>query len=285
MGAEPMAAAVNPSPHIRIRPPRGWAMVNLGEVWAYRDVLFTLAWRDIKLRYKQTALGVAWVILQPLAAGLIFAVIFGHFARLPSDGIPYLLFVFAGLIAWQLFAGMLQRAGGSLVNESRLITKVYFPRVLVPAASAAAVLVDFTVSFAVMLGLLGVYHVWPGWPILLLPALALLVVALGAGLSLWLAALNVKYRDFMYATPFLIQIWMYATPVVYAASLVPEKWRGWFALNPLVGVVEGFRYALLGRSAGGTGTAVLISVVAALMALLSGALVFRRMERGFADQL
>lgn len=280
-----MAVAANPSPHIRIRPPRGWAMVSLGEAWAYRDVLFTLAWRDIKLRYKQTALGVVWVILQPLAAGLIFAVIFGHFARLPSDGVPYLLFVFAGLIAWQLFAGMLQRAGGSLVNESRLITKVYFPRALVPLAGAAAVLVDFAVSFAVMLGLLGVYRVWPGWPILLLPALALLVVTLGAGLSLWLAALNVKYRDFMYATPFLIQIWMYATPVVYAASLVPEKWRGWFALNPLVGVVEGFRYALLGRSAGGTGAAVLISTVAAIVALLSGALVFRRMEREFADQL
>ena len=271
-------------PHLRIRPSRGWSAINPRELWAFRDVLVMLALRDIKLRYKQTALGVVWVVLQPLVAGAIFAVIFGHFARLPSGGRPYVLFVFAGLLGWNLFAGILQRAGNSLVAEAKLITKVYFPRLLIPCAAAAAALVDFCVSLVVMACLLAVYGVWPGWWLALLPVVMGVTLALAVGISLWVSALNVRYRDFMYALPFLIQVWMYASPVVYGLELVPERWRAVFALNPLVGILEGLRAALLG----GGGTVVrplAISAVVAAVAVVSGAFFFRRVERDFADNL
>ena len=243
-----------------------------------------LALRDLKLRYKQTVLGVAWVVLQPLVSGVIFAVIFGRFAGLPSDGRPYLLFVFAGLLGWNLFAGILQRAGNSLVMEARLITKVYFPRLLIPCAAAAAALVDFVVSLAVMAALLAWHGVWPGAWLLLLPVVVAIILALGIGASLWISALNVRYRDFMYALPFLIQVWMYASPVVYGLAMVPERWRGVFALNPLVGILEGLRTAMLG---GGREVLVPLAMAAgmALVAVVSGAFFFRRVERGFADNL
>jgi lipopolysaccharide transport system permease protein len=218
---------------VRIQAARAFSLADLRDLWSYRDVLFMLAVRDIKLRYKQTVLGVVWVVLQPLLAGVIFAVIFGHFIKLSSDGYPYLLFVFSALIGWQLFAGILQRAGGSLVNEARLISKVYFPRILVPMASAVAVLIDMAVSIVIMIGLLALYGVWPGWSLLLLPVVIVLAVALAMGASIWLAALNVRYRDFMHATPFLIQVWMYASPVVYSSVVVPLRWRPLFSLNPM----------------------------------------------------
>ncbi len=243
-----------------------------------------LATRDIKLRYKQTALGVVWVILQPLSAGIIFAVIFGHFAKMPSDGKPYVLFVMTGLLAWNLFSGAIQRAGNSLVTDSKLITKVYFPRILVPLASTVAVLVDFIVSLIVLIILMLYYGVSPGLEILTLPLWLLLTVLLGTGVSLWLSAINVKYRDFMYAMPFLIQLWMYATPVVYASSLIPEKWRWIFALNPMVGIIEGFRWSILGSS-GLTLTVLVTSVAMALGMSLAGVFYFKSVEREFADYI
>lgn len=279
----PMTVAT-PPPLVRIRPARGWLGLRLGELWEYRDVLVMLAARDIKLRYKQTALGIVWVVLQPLVAGLIFAVIFGRFAGLPSGGHPYLLFVFAGLLVWHLFAGVLQRAGNSLVAEAKLISKVYFPRLLIPCAAAAAALVDYAVSLGVMAVLLAWHGVWPGWWLALLPVVTLLTLALAVGISLWISALNVRYRDFMYALPFLIQVWMYASPVVYGLEMIPERWRGLFALNPLVGIIEGNRAALLG---GGDAVLshLLIPALAAGVVLVSGAYFFRRVERSFADNL
>lgn len=271
-------------PTIRIRPESGLSSWHLGEVWAYRDVLCMLAARDVKLRYRQTALGVVWVVLQPLMAGAIFAVIFGHFAGLPSGERPYLLFVFAGLMSWNLFAGVVQRAGGSLVAEARLITKVYFPRVLIPCAAAVSAAVDFAVSLFVMVGLLVWFGHWPGAWLALLPAAVALNLMLAVGLGLWVAALNVRYRDFGYALPFLLQVLMYASPVVYGLELVPGRWREWFALNPLVGLLEGMRAALLGGLTHGTAP-VLISTGFGVVALLSGAWYFRRVERSFADSL
>lgn len=276
--------AASPTTLVRIRPARGWPGLGLRDLWAYRDVLVMLAGRDLRLRYKQTALGVLWVVLQPLLAGLIFAVIFGRFAGLPSGGRPYLLFVFAGLLGWNLFANILQRAGNSLVAEAKLITKVYFPRLLIPCAAAAAALVDYAVSLAVMAALLAWHGLWPGWGLALLPVVVVLTLALGVGLGLWVAALNVRYRDFMYALPFLIQVGLFASPVVYGLDLVPARWQPLFALNPLVGVLEGSRAALLG---GGLAdwSLLLVPAVAALVAVVSGAWYFRRVEQEFADVL
>jgi lipopolysaccharide transport system permease protein len=269
---------------VRIQAARAFSWTDLRDLWNYRDVLLMLAVRDVKLRYKQTVLGVAWVVLQPLLAGLIFAVIFGHFIKLSSEGYPYLLFVFSALIGWQLFAGILQRAGGSLVNEARLISKVYFPRILVPMASAVAVLIDLAVSVVIMMGLLALYGVWPGWPLLLLPAAIILALALAMGVSIWLAALNVRYRDFMHATPFLIQVWMYASPVVYSSVVVPLRWRPWFNLNPMVGVIEAFRYVWLGIVPVDI-SAIGISAALAVALLLGGWIYFRRVEQDLADRL
>jgi lipopolysaccharide transport system permease protein len=265
-----------------IEPSSGWAALDLRELWAYRDLLGILAGRDVRLRYKQTALGVIWVVLQPLAAAAIFTVVFGYFARLPSDGQPYLLFVFAGLLPWNFFAGVLQRAGDSLIRDGALIRKVYFPRLLLPLSSTAAVLVDLLVALAVLTVLMAVYQVAPTWRAVALPFFLLLTALTASGVSLWLSALNVQYRDFVYALPFLIQVWMYASPVAYATSLVPERWRALYSLNPAVGFIEGFRWALLGRSAL-TPEMVAMTAVAALAAFLSGALFFRRVERRFAD--
>jgi lipopolysaccharide transport system permease protein len=269
-------------PTVVIRPPQGLAALNLGELWAYRDLLFILAGRDVKLRYKQTALGVVWVILQPLIAALIFAVIFGRFAKLPSDGNPYLLFVFCGMLPWNLFAGVLQRAGNSLVGNSNLISKVYFPRILIPLSSTAAVLVDFAISLVVMLVFMAIYQVPPTWRLLTLPFFLLLTLLASTGVSLWLTGLNVYYRDFMYALPFVIQVWMYASPVAYASAIVPERWRALFGLNPAVAFIEGFRWAMLGHSTLTFEMVVSATLISAVF-LISGIAVFRRIERGFAD--
>jgi len=269
-------------PTVVVQPSQGWAGLNTGELWAYRDLLLILAGRDVKLRYKQTALGIIWVILQPLVAALIFAVIFGRFVGVPSDGVPYVLFAFCGLLPWNYFSGALQRAGNSLITDSKLISKVYFPRMLIPLASTLAVLIDFAVMLAVLVVLMLIYQVVPTWRLVSLPFFLLLTTLAATGISLWLSALNVQYRDFMYAVPFLIQVWMYASPVVYPTSLVPEQWRLLYSLNPAVGFIEGFRWALLGRSALSP-EIVLITTVLSLLALFSGAFVFRRVERRFAD--
>jgi lipopolysaccharide transport system permease protein len=265
-----------------IRPTSGWAALNLRELWSYRDLLLILAGRDVKLRYRQTALGVIWVVLQPLLAAAIFAIIFGLFARLPSDGTNYGLFVLCGLLPWNFIAGAVQRAGNSLVAEARLISKVYFPRLLIPLASTAAVLVDLAVTFVVLLIALIATGLLPDWRILTLPFFALLGLLLGAGVSFWLSALNVRYRDFTYVLPFLVQIWLYASPVVYASSLIPEQWRWLYSLNPAVGVIEGFRWALLGSTTL-TLPMLLSSVLIGIGVFVGGAFFFRRVERSFAD--
>src|SRR5579859_484422 len=256
-------------PYVVIQPARGWHLMAWRELWSYRDLLWLLAGRDVKLRYKQTALGLIWVVLQPLVAALIFAVIFGHFGKLPSDGSPYVLFVFAGLMPWNYFAGALQRAGNSLVVDSNLIRRVYFPREILPLASTAAMLIDFAVTLAVFFALMLIYQVPLTWRLLALPAFLLLNTIMALGASLWLSALNVQYRDFMYALPFLLQVWMYASPVVYATSIIPKAWQGLFSLNPAVGFIEGFRWSLLG-----TGTLDLTMLFAAcvvgLLTLVSG---------------
>jgi len=270
--------------YLRIQASRGWSAINLQELWQYRDLLWMLAERDVRLRYKQTALGILWVILQPLVASIIFAIVFGVFAKMPSDDMPYLLFVFSGLLAWNFFSGALQRAGNSLIADAKLISKVYFPRLLIPTASVVAVSIDFAVSLVVTFFLMIIYGVMPTLRLMALPLFLLLDVIVAVGVSLWLSAFNVRYRDFMYAMPFLIQVWMYATPIVYAGSIVPSQWRFLFSLNPLVGIVEGFRWSLLGRSTL-TLEMTLFTILFPLAALIGGIFVFRRVERSFADVL
>ena len=248
-------AAHRPDPHdlpdeplVQIEPGKPWSVRELRDLWLYRELLYFLVWRDIKVRYKQTALGVAWVVMQPVLTALIFSVFLGALARVPTDAddLPYPLFVFAGLLPWTFFSGAVANSGNSLVGSAHLITKVYFPRVLIPVAAVGARLVDFLISFAVLGGLLAFYRVWPGWNLLMLPAMVALVALLALGVGLWTSAANVRYRDVGVALPVLVQLWMFASPVVYPVRLVPEAWRGWYSLNPLVGVISGFRSALLG---------------------------------------
>jgi lipopolysaccharide transport system permease protein len=269
-------------PTVVIEPTRGWSAINLRELWTYRDLLMILAGRDVKLRYKQTGLGVTWVVLQPLVAALIFSLMFGRFARLPSDGQPYLLFVFSGLVIWNYFASVLQRAGNSLITDQRLITKVYFPRLAIPLASTFSALIDLCVSLTVLGIFMAFYGVAPTWRLLALPFFVLLAALTATGVSLWLSALNVKYRDFAHAMPFMLQVWMFASPVAYAASLVPEKWRLLYSINPAVAFVEGARWSILGT---GSLTAPMVAMTAALglLVFVGGAFFFRRVERGFAD--
>ncbi len=241
-----------------------------------------LALRDVKLRYKQTSLGIIWVILQPLAAGIIFTIIFGKFARMPSDGHPYLLFVFCGLSSWYFFSAAILRAGNSLITDTKLITKVYFPRLLVPLSSTLAVLIDFLVMLILLFLIMFIYQQPYSGTIFLLPIFIFLTILLATGVSLWLSALNVKYRDFIYAMPFLVQIWMFASPVVYATSIIPEKWRIIYALNPVTGIIEGMRLCFLGESSLDS-LMFIISLVLSLLIFISGAFYFRRVEREFAD--
>ena len=271
-----------PVRHIRIQPARAWVALELQELWHFRDLMFILMMRDIKLRYKQTVFGVVWVILQPLIAALIFAVIFGRFAGLPSGGVPYLLFVYAGLLPWNIFAGALQRAGNSLVGDSKLISKVYFPRMVIPIASTGSVLVDFAVALVVMFVLL----LLNGWGLTLnlalLPIFTLMALLISVGLSLFISALNVYYRDFMYALPFIIQVLMYASPVVYSGDLIPDLVKPLYAINPMVGIIEGFRWALLGTGAF-PALPLAISLGVGILLFIIGGLVFQRVEQNFAD--
>ena len=267
---------------ITIKPSRGWASLQLRALWEYRELLYFLAWRDIKVRYKQTGLGAAWAIIQPLTAMVIFTIIFGQLARIPSDGIPYPIFSFCGLLPWNYFAGAFGRSSGSLVGSAHLISKVYFPRLVIPISSLLSGLLDFAIAFIVLIGLMFWYNIMPTIAILWLPAFLLMAVATALGVGLWLGALNVQYRDVQHLVPFLSQIWMFATPVVYPSSMIPEHWRLFYGLNPMAGVVEGFRWALLGKG-NPPGPMLAVSVLVTVALLISGAYYFRRMERTFAD--
>lgn len=265
-----------------IQPSRGGlAALRLEELWAYRELLYFLAWRDVKVRYKQTVLGAAWAILQPVLTMVVFSVFFGALGKIPSDGLPYPIFTFTALLPWQLFAYALTHSSQSLVGEARLITKVYFPRLIVPLASVMGGLVDFGVAFAVLLVLMASFGIAPGPQIVLLPLFVALAIGAALAVGLWLSALNVRYRDVRYTVPFLAQLWLFLSPVAYPSSLVPERWQGLYGLNPMAGVIEGFRWALLG-SAPPVAT---IYVSAALTALLlaGGLYYFRSTERVFAD--
>lgn len=270
-------------PVVTITPPEGRAHLDLAGLWLYRELLYFLCWRDVKVRYKQTLLGAAWAILQPLLAMVIFTLFFGRLAGVPSDGLPYAPFAFAGLLPWIFFSNAVTSSSNSLVGNSNLITKVYFPRMIIPGAAVLAGLVDFAVGSVILIALMVSYDLMPGAGLLLLPILVLLLALLALAVGLWASALNVRYRDVRYALPFLIQLWMFASPIIYPASFVPEKYRWLLLLNPLTGLIEGQRAALFGRPL--PWMALTISVIVTLAMLVFSALTFRRMERDFADQL
>jgi lipopolysaccharide transport system permease protein len=277
------AAPKHRPPATVIAPVAGWGLPRLGEVWAYRELLWTLTSRDIRVRYKQTAIGIAWAGLQPLLAMVVFTVIFGNLAKLPSDGLPYPVFAMAALLPWQFFQKALTQGSLSLVTLSAMLTKVYFPRILAPLSAVLSGGVDFAIGFVILLGLMAWYGAFPSLAIVLLPFFAALAVLTALGVSLWLAAVNVRYRDVQHALPFLAQLWLYATPVVYPASLVPGGWRLLYMVNPMAGVVEGFRWALLNPDRPPDLAALGVSVAAVLVLLLGGLVYFDRAEKTFAD--
>jgi lipopolysaccharide transport system permease protein len=269
-------------PTIIIRPSKGWVPLRLKELWEYRELLYFLVWRDVKVRYKQTVLGAAWAVIQPFFTMVVFSIFFGHLAKIPSDGLPYPIFAYCALLPWQLFSHAMTESGNSLVANQNLITKVYFPRLVIPLAAVLAGLVDFSIAFLVLLGMMVYYGIVPTMAAVTLPLFILLAVATALAVGLWLSALNVQYRDVRYTIPFLTQFWLFATPIAYPSSLVPEGWRVLYGLNPMAGVVESFRWALLGTTnPPGPMLAVSVAVVVAL--LVGGLYYFRRMEKTFAD--
>jgi lipopolysaccharide transport system permease protein len=267
---------------VRITPSTGWVSLRLHDLWEYRELLYFLTWRDIKIRYKQTVLGASWAIIQPFLAMVVFSLFFGRLAGVPSDGLPYPLFAFTALVPWSFFANGLTQSSNSLVGSSHLITKVYFPRMIIPISSVFSGALDFALSFFVLLGMMAFYGRWPTLNILWLPILILLAFVTALGMGMWSSALNVQFRDVRYVVPFLTQIWLFATPIAYPSSLLGEPWRTLYGLNPMVGVVEGFRWALLGADTA-PGLMVLLSSLVALGLLVSGAFYFRRVEKTFAD--
>ncbi len=265
-----------------IRPSNGWVPLKLRELAGYHELLFFLTWRDMKVRYKQTVLGAAWAIIQPFFTMVVFSIFFGRLAHIPSAGIPYPIFAYTALVPWMYFANALGQASNSLVENERVITKVYFPRLIVPMAAVLVGLVDFAIAFVVLIGMMAWYSIMPSAAVWTLPLFVLLAAATALGFGLWLSALNVQYRDVRYVVPFLIQFWLFITPVAYPSELVPERWRAIYGLNPMAGVVEGFRWALLGK-AHAPGGLLAVSGLTVAAILLSGMYYFRRMELTFAD--
>ena len=271
------------TPLVVIEPSKSWVALNLRDLWSYRELLYFLTWRDVKVRYKQTLLGIAWAIIQPLFTMLIFTVFFGHFGGFSArtQGMPYPLFAFAGLLPWTFFANAVTNSGNSLVGSANLITKVYFPRMIIPGAAVGAGLVDFGISFLMLVGLMFYYQVTATWSLLLLPVLIALTALLAVGVGMWLSALNVKYRDVRFALPFLIQLWMFVSPVIFPSTILPEKWRWILELNPLTGIIEAYRSAIFGRPVGWQ--ALGVSALITLLLLIYASYSFRRMEKTFAD--
>jgi len=268
-------------PLVSIRAGGKWAAIDVNSLWAYRELLYFLTWRDVKVRYKQTVLGAAWAIIQPLFTMIIFSIFFGKLAGMPSDGIPYPLFAYAGLLPWTFFSNAVNSSGNSLVGSANLITKVYFPRMIIPGAAVAAGLIDLLVAFVILIVLMVYYQVGVTVHILMLPVLIVLTTLLAIGVGMWMSALNVKYRDIRYALPFAIQLWMFATPIIYPLSLVPEHWRWLLKINPLSGIIEGYRSSFFGRPFDWQSLS--ISALITLVVLVYAAYDFRRMERTFAD--
>ena len=266
-------------PHIRIEPTQGWVALQLRELWRYRELLYFLTWRDIKVRYKQTVLGAAWAVIQPFMTMVVFSLFFGRLAQIPSDGIPYPIFSYAALVPWTFFANGLSQSSNSLVGSANLIKKVYFPRLAVPIATILSGVIDFVLAFLVLLVFYGIV---PTANVVWLPFFLLLALVTSLGAGLWLSAMNVQFRDVRYVVPFLVQLWLFATPIAYPSSIIPAPWRMLYAVNPMVGVVEGFRWALLGVETR-PGPMVIVSALAAVALLVSGAFYFRRMEKTFAD--
>ena len=267
---------------IVVKPSRGWIALKLNELWEYRELLYFLTWRDIKVRYKQTVLGAAWAIIQPFFTMVVFSLFFGRLAKMPSDGVPYPIFAYAALVPWTFFAYGLSQSSNSLVGNANLIKKVYFPRLVVPLSSVISGAVDFVLAFIVLVGMMLVYGIFPTINIIWLPFLLLLTFVTALGVGLWLSAMNVQFRDVRYTVPFLTQFWLFATPIAYPSSLLSEPWRTLYGINPMVGVVEGFRWALLGTDTA-PGPIIIVSSLVALVLLVGGTFYFRRMEKTFAD--
>jgi lipopolysaccharide transport system permease protein len=280
-----MTASSTPLPARRVtevRPGGRWGDLDLAELWRFRELLYCLVQRELKIRYKQAAIGVGWAVLQPVLAVLIFAVIFGHFAKMPTGGTPYVIFAFTAVLPWTYFSEAFRRSAGGLVSDADLVRKIYFPRLIVPLAQVTAPLADFAAGFVVLLVLFAAFHLAPTPAIVLLPLFLLVALALALAIALWLGPISVRFRDTIHALPFLLQIWMYASPVAYPASIVPERWRLLYSLNPMVGVIEGFRWALLGSSQPDF-RAMAVSGAFIIVALAGGVVYFRKMERSFAD--
>jgi len=267
---------------VLIKPPQDWVPLELKELWEHREIFSFLIWRDIKVRYKQTILGAGWAVLQPFFTMIVFSIIFGWLARMPSDGVPYPIFAYTALLPWQLFVRSLTASSNSIVANESLITKVYFPRLVIPLSATASGVFDFAIASVVLLGMMAYYHIVPTSAVWLLPLFVLLAIATALGTGLWLSALNVQYRDVGHALPFLTQMWLFATPIVYPSSLIPEQWLALYGLNPMSSVVEGFRWALLGTGSK-PGPMLIASASAAFAVLISGLYYFRKMEQTFAD--
>jgi lipopolysaccharide transport system permease protein len=270
------------TPTTSIRPRRGLLDLDLGELWRYRELLYFFVWRDVKVRYKQTVLGAAWAIIQPLFTMLVFTLFFGHLGKMPAEGLPYPVFYFAALVPWTYFANAMTQATSTMIENQRVITKVYFPRLALPLSAVLSALVDFAIAFVVLVAMMLFYGVIPTPAVLLLPVFLLLALTTAFAVGLWLSALNAQYRDVRYVVPFLVQFWMFASPVVYPSSLVPERWRWLYGLNPMAGTIDGFRWALTGR--GAPSAALLAASAVAVLLILAGGLVyFQRVEGTLAD--
>ena len=272
---------ISSAPTVVIRPPRGWIPINWKDLWVYRELLYFLTWREIKVRYKQTILGFAWAILQPFFMMVVFTLFFGNLAKIPSEGIPYPLFNYAALLPWTLFAEGITRSSTSMVANVNLIQKVYCPRLVMPISGILSPLVDFAIAFTILIGMMFYFGYPPTINVLWLPAFILLALMTSLGVGLWLSAINVKYRDVRYVIPFLTQLWLFASPVVYSSSLLPEKYQVIYGLNPMAGVIEGFRWTLLGTEP--PGSLIAVSVIIVIVVLISGAFYFRHNEKIFAD--